>query len=190
MNIGASTGFVCFYEVVETSVFRKKIGVEAWRGVFIFLRPCPRKRRAVDSGLSVFTNPARCLVISAESFDFVIGIYKILEKEKFQKMSLSLCLPPSRVREKREILFILLYSSLYILILLSLEKQLRLSVVCRLIVVLFVVLFGVITIIVCINVNYRCFRFVVWFVDFGGFLSRYPPQTLVTVCRSFVVFIF
>lgn len=27
-------------------------------------------------------------------------------------------------------------------------------------------------------------------VDFGGFLSRYPPQTLVTVCRSFVVFIF
>ena len=74
------------YEVVETSVFRKKIGVEAWRGVFIFLRPCPRKRRAVDSGLSVFTNPARCLVISAESFDFVIGIYKILEKENLSEL--------------------------------------------------------------------------------------------------------
>ena len=57
----------------------------------------------------------------------------------------------------------------------------------RLIVVLFVVLFGVVAIIICITVNYMCFRFVVWFVDFGDFLSRYPPQTLVTVCRLFVV---
>ena len=121
------------YEVVETSVFRKKIGVEAWRGVFIFLRPCPRKRRAVDSGLSVFTNPARCLVISAESFDFVIGIYKILEKENFKKC-LSLSLPPSRVREKREILLILyipLYIFLYCCRLKTVAFVGRLSIDCR-----------------------------------------------------------
>lgn len=106
---------------------------------------------------------------------------------------MSLSLPPSRVREKREILLILyipLYIFLYCCRLKTVAFVGRLSIDCRLIVVLFVVLFGVITIIVCINVNYRCFRFVVWFVDFGGFLSRYPPQTLVTVCRSFVVFIF
>ena len=78
-------------EAVETSVFRKEIGIEAWRGVFIFLRPCTRKRRAVGSGLSVFTNPARRLVISAESFDLVIGILEILEKKDFKKC-LSLCL--------------------------------------------------------------------------------------------------
>ena len=88
-------------------------------------------------------------------------------------MSLSLPLP--RVRAKREILLIL-YILLYIFL-----------YCCRL---KTVVLFGVVAIIICITVNYMCFRFVVWFVDFGDFLSRYPPQTLVTVCRSFVVFIF
>lgn len=115
-------------EAVETSVFRKEIGIEAWRGVFIFLRPCTRKRRAVGSGLSVFTNPARCLVISAESFDFVIGIYKILEKENFKKcLSLSLSLPPRACARRERDSFNSLYSSLYILILLSLEN----SCVCR-----------------------------------------------------------
>lgn len=88
------------YEAVETSVFRKEIGVEAWRGVFVFLRPCPRKRRAVGSGLPVFTNPARRLVISTESFDLVIGIYKILEKENFKKY-LSLCLLRACARRER-----------------------------------------------------------------------------------------
>ena len=34
-------------EAVETSVFRKEIGIEAWRGVFIFLRPCTRAYMAV-----------------------------------------------------------------------------------------------------------------------------------------------
>lgn len=106
-------------------------------------------------------------------------------------MSLSLPLP--RVRAKREILlilYILLYIFLYCCRLKTVAFVARLSLVCRLIVVLFVVLFGVVAIIICITVNYMCFRFVVWFVDFGDFLSRYPPQTLVTVCRSFVVFIF
>ena len=111
------------YEAVETSIFRKKIGIETRRGVFILLRPCPRKCRAVGSYLSVFTNPARRLVISAEPFDFVIGIYKNLEKENFKK-----CLSASfaRAREERDS-FNSLYSSLYILILLSLEN----SCVCR-----------------------------------------------------------
>lgn len=112
-------------EAVETSVFRKEIGIEAWRGVFIFLRPCTRKRRAVGSGLSVFTNPARRLVISAESFDLVIGILEILEKKRFQK-NVSLSASAARAREERDS-FNSLYSSLYILILLSLEN----SCVCR-----------------------------------------------------------
>lgn len=112
-------------EAVETSVFRKEIGIEAWRGVFIFLRPCTRKRRAVGSGLSVFTNPARRLVISAESFDLVIGILEILEKKDFKKC-LSLSASAARAREERDS-FNSLYSSLYILILLSLEN----SCVCR-----------------------------------------------------------
>lgn len=112
-------------EAVETSVFRKEIGIEAWRGVFIFLRPCTRKRRAVGSGLSVFTNPARRLVISAESFDLVIGILEILRKKRFQK-NVSLSASAARAREERDS-FNSLYSSLYILILLSLEN----SCVCR-----------------------------------------------------------
>lgn len=119
-------------EAVETSVFRKEIGIEAWRGVFIFLRPCTRKRRAVGSGLSVFTNPARRLVISAESFDLVIGILEILEKKRFQKMSLSLPLP--RVRAKREILlilYILLYIFLYCCRLKTVAFVARLSIDCR-----------------------------------------------------------
>jgi hypothetical protein len=111
-------------EAVETSVFRKEIGIEAWRGVFIFLRPCTRKRRAVGSGLSVFTNPARRLVISAESFDLVIGILEILEKKISKNVSLSAS--AARAREERDS-FNSLYSSLYILILLSLEN----SCVCR-----------------------------------------------------------
>lgn len=118
-------------EAVETSVFRKEIGIEAWRGVFIFLRPCTRKRRAVGSGLSVFTNPARRLVISAESFDLVIGILEILEK-KISKMSLSLPLP--RVRAKREILlilYILLYIFLYCCRLKTVAFVARLSIDCR-----------------------------------------------------------
>lgn len=111
-------------EAVETSVFRKEIGIEAWRGVFIFLRPCTRKRRAVGSGLSVFTNPARRLVISAESFDLVIGILEILEKKDFKNVSLSAS--AARAREERDSFnsYILSY---YILILLSLEN----SCVCR-----------------------------------------------------------
>ena len=106
---------------------------------------------------------------------------------------MSLSLPPSRARAKREILlilYILLYIFLYCCRLKTVAFVGRLSVVCRLIVVLFVVLFDIVAIIVCIAVDYRRFRFVVWFVDFGDFLSRYPPQTFVTVCRSFVVFIF
>lgn len=109
-----------FYEAVETSVFRKEIGIEAWRGVFVFLRPCTRKRRAVGSGLSVFTNPARRLVISAESFDLVIGILEILEKKISKNVSLSASV--ARAREERDS-----FNSLYILILLSLEN----SCVCR-----------------------------------------------------------
>ena len=88
------------YETVETSIFRKKIGVETRSGVFILLCPCPRKCRAVGSCLSVFTNPARRLVISAEPFDLVIGIYEILEKENFEKC-LSLCLCRACARRER-----------------------------------------------------------------------------------------
>lgn len=88
------------YEAVETPIFRKKIGVETRSGVFILLRPCPRKRRAVGSYLSVFTNPARRLVISAEPFDLIIGIYEILEKENFKKC-FSLCLRRACARRER-----------------------------------------------------------------------------------------
>lgn len=88
------------YEAVETPIFRKKIGVKTRSGVFILLRPCPRKRRAVGSYLSVFANPARRLVISAEPFDLIIGIYEILEKEDFKKC-LSLCLCCACARRER-----------------------------------------------------------------------------------------
>ena len=94
------------YEAVETPIFRKKIGVKTRSGVFILLRPCPRKRRAVGSYLSVFTNPARRLVISAEPFDLIIGIYEILEKEDFKK-TLFLCRRRVRARERQRFCIII-----------------------------------------------------------------------------------